>query len=63
MRRWFKIIGKQRDMQMLAVPEAALHRCSYKKGFWKYAIDLQQNINAEDFNKVGKQLYWKHTLA
>ena len=33
MRRWFKIIGKQRDMQMLAVPEAALHRCSYKKGF------------------------------
>ena len=29
----FKMVGKQKDMQMLAVSEAALHRRSYKKGF------------------------------
>ena len=23
--------------------EAALHRCFYKKMFWKYAVDLQEN--------------------
>ena len=27
--------------------EAALHRCSYKKMFWKYAASLQDNTHAE----------------
>ena len=36
--------------------EAALHRCSYKKVFWKCAANLQENTHAEMwFNKVAKQ--------
>ena len=27
--------------------EAALHRCSYKKMFWEYAANLQENTYAE----------------
>ena len=27
--------------------EAALDRCSYKKLFWKYAENLQENTHAE----------------
>ena len=27
--------------------EAALQRCSYKKMFWKYAANLQENTHAE----------------
>ena len=43
--------------------EAAFHRCSYKKAFWKYAANLHLQIPMpkSDFNKVGKQLYWNHT--
>ena len=32
---------------LLAKTEAAHQRCSYKKVFWKYAADLQENTNAE----------------
>ena len=28
-------------------PEVALHRCSYKKVFWNYAANLQENTHAE----------------
>ena len=28
-------------------PDATLHSCSYKKVFWKYAANLQENIHAE----------------
>ena len=28
-------------------PEAAIQRCSYKKLFWKYATNLQENTNPE----------------
>ena len=35
--RFFKQVGS----------EAALHRCSYKKVFWKYAANLQENSHAE----------------
>ena len=39
--------------------ETALQRCSYKKVFWKYAADLQENTMPKcDFNKVAK-----HTSA
>ena len=27
--------------------EVALHRCSYKKLFWKYAANLQENTHAK----------------
>ena len=27
--------------------EAALHKCSYKKVFWKYAGNLQDNAHAD----------------
>ena len=33
---------------VLVTPEAALHRCSYKKVFGKYAANLQENTHAED---------------
>ena len=33
--------------------KAALHRCSYKKVFWKYAANSQENKRAQ-------QLYWNH---
>ena len=34
-------------------PEADLHKCSYKKMFWKYAASLQKNTTSKcDFNKV-----------
>ena len=36
---------------LVVLPEAALHRCSYKKLFWKYAANLQEN-NGVVFNKV-----------
>ena len=32
---------------LIVVPEAALHRCSYEKLFWKYAANLQENNRAE----------------
>ena len=32
---------------MIVLPEAALHRCSYEKLFWKYAANLQENNRAE----------------
>ena len=28
-------------------PEAARHRCSYEKVFWKYATNLQENTQTE----------------
>ena len=28
-------------------PEAALHSCSYKNVFWKYAVNLQDNTQVE----------------
>ena len=31
------------------LPEVALQRCSYKKLFWKYAADLQQNTHTEEW--------------
>ena len=39
--------------------EAALQRCSYKKVFWKYAVNLLERTPMPkcDFNKVEKQLY------
>ena len=27
--------------------KAALRNCSYKKMFWKYVVNLQENIHAE----------------
>ena len=29
------------------IVEAALQKCSYEKVFWKYAVNLQENIPAE----------------
>ena len=29
------------------LPEAALERCSYKKVFWNYAANVQENSHAE----------------
>ena len=44
--------------------EASLQRCFYKKVFWKYAENLQENTHADvDFSKNAKQLYWNHTTA
>ena len=44
--------------------KAALHRCSYKKVFWKYAVNFQKTpISKCDFNKMAKELYWNHTSA
>ena len=38
--------------------EASLQRCFYKKVFWKYAENLQENTHADvDFSKNAKQLY------
>ena len=31
----------------LKIAEAALHRCSHEKVFWKYAGKLQENTHAE----------------
>ena len=33
--------------KIVEYPEAALERCSYKKVFWKYAANLQENTYAE----------------
>ena len=52
------------EMKNLANAEAATHRYSVEKVFWKYAANLQGTAHAEGrFNKVAKQLYWNHTLA
>ena len=29
------------------VSEKTLHRCSYKKVFWKYPANLQENVHIE----------------
>ena len=31
----------------LIYSEVATHRCSYKKVFWKYAVNLKENTHAE----------------
>ena len=31
---------------MISSTEAALQRCFYKKAFWKYATNLQENTHA-----------------
>ena len=33
--------------QQSQTTEAALHKCSYKKVFWKHAANLQESIHAE----------------
>ena len=40
-------------------PETALHKCSYEKVFWKYAVNLQENAHVEMsfLNKVVKKIY------
>ena len=38
---------------------AALHKCTFEKVFWKYAANLQENTHAY----VSKKLYWNHTSA
>ena len=35
---------------LIVLPEAALHRCSYEKLFWKYAANLQENTSARLFS-------------
>ena len=34
-------------LYIMILTEAALHRCSNKKVFWKYAENLQENTHAE----------------
>ena len=42
--------------------EGALHRCSYKKEFWKYAANLRRTPTSKrNLNNVALQLYWNHT--
>ena len=43
----------------MLISVAAIQRCSYKKVFWKYVTNFQENTHAEcDF-----KLYWNHTSA
>ena len=35
------------DRVLHVTPEEALHRCSYKKVFWKYTAKLQEITHAE----------------
>ena len=35
------------EFRILELTEAALHRCSHKKVFWKYTLNLQENTHAE----------------
>ena len=61
-RNWCLSIQYPSFSWYLPISEAATHRCSWKKVFWKYAANLQENTHAKcDFNKVAKQLYWNHT--
>ena len=39
--------GNISSLSQLEITEAALKWCSYKKVFWKYAANLQENTNAE----------------
>ena len=34
-------------MKLHVRAKAAIHRCSYKKVFWKYAANLHENSHAE----------------
>ena len=45
MKRHFR--GKCALMQTLLNIEAAIQRCSYKKVFWKYTANLQENAHTE----------------
>ena len=44
---------------MVPSKEAVTQRCSYEKVFWKYAVNLQENIHAE----VGFKKNWTTASA
>ena len=37
----------QNWFQQFLISETAIRRCSWKKMFWKYAVNLQENAHAE----------------
>ena len=59
---FYEILGS--TLFVVKLLEAALHRCSYKKVSWKYAVNFQRTPMSKcDFNKMARQLYWNHTSA
>ena len=43
----FNKIPKHTGRRYKKTPEAAVHRCSLEKVFWKYATNFQENTHAE----------------
>ena len=42
-----QLFGNDKSFNLMKLSEAAIKRCSYKKVFWKYAANLQENTHAE----------------
>ena len=43
----YKQLVEQNDTLVIRIPEAAIQRCSFKKVFWKYAANLQENTHVK----------------
>ena len=42
-----QLFGNDKSFNLMKLSKAALKRCSYKKVFWKYTANLQENTHAE----------------